>query len=97
MQAMERVPVYAAPASEGRVGTVADGTLAHVAQVNGTWVRVVTLGLQVVVQQLRGREVLVSGVADPSFRGRVPRSVVQELAPQPPDCGEDPPGAAHGD
>jgi hypothetical protein len=24
------------------VGTVADGTLAHVAQVNGTWVRVVT-------------------------------------------------------
>ena len=41
-------------------------------------------------------EVVEFETADPSFRGRVPRSVVQELAPQPPDCGEDPPGAAHG-
>lgn len=131
--AHERVPVYAGPASDDEVGTVADGTLAHVTRTDGAWVHVVTAegtpaegwvddfflrgavhlvgrapscearvdgrpvtaGLQVVVRQVRGRKVLVSGVADPEFRGWAARSDVQELAPQPPGCGEDPPGARH--
>jgi hypothetical protein len=62
------------------------------ADVDGT---PVTAGLQVVVRQLRGNQVLVSGVADPAMRGWAARSDVQELGPQPPGCGEDPPGSTH--
>lgn len=131
--ATERVPVYAGPASTRRSGTVRDGTLAHVAGTDGSWLhvvtaegrpvegwvddfylrgvvhlvgaapscraevggRLVTAGLQVVVRDLRGGQVLVSGVADPSMRGWTARKDVQELAPQPPACGEDPPGSRH--
>ncbi len=131
--ARERVPVYAAAGSSHRVGTVADGTLAHVAGTDGSWLhlvtaegrpvdgwvddfflrgvvhlvgpapscrarvdgRAVTAGLQVVVRALRGNRVLVSGVADPTMRGTAARSDVQELGPQPPGCGEDPPGSVH--
>ena len=128
-QVEEVVPVYAAAASRDRVGGIADGTLAHVTEVDGTWLhvvgaegrpvdgwvddfylrgtahlvgpvpscraslggRLVEAGLQVVVSQVRGGSVLVSAV-DGSSRGWVSRSAVQELGPQGPDCGEDPPG-----
>lgn len=130
---MDGVPVYAGPGSDDQVGTVPDGTLANVAETDGTWLhlvtaegapvegwvddfhlrgvvhlvgpppscrvlvdgRPVTAGLQVVVRQLRGDRVLVSGVADPTMRGWASRADVQELAPQPPRCGEDPPGSLH--
>ena len=129
----ERVPVYDGPASDKQVGTVADGTLAHVAGTDGSWLHVVaaegrpvdgwmddfflrgvvhlvgpapscralvdgrpvTAGLQVVVYQSRGGGVLVSGVADPGVRGWASRADVQELGPQPPGCGQDPPGSTH--
>lgn len=36
------VPVYAAPGSTDRVGGIADGTLAHVRKIDGTWLHVVS-------------------------------------------------------
>lgn len=131
--ARERVPVYDGPASDKQVGTVADGTLAHVKETDGSWLRVVTAegrpvegwvddfflrgvvhlvgpapscralvrgrpvtpGLQVVVHRLRDGRALVTGVADPTLRGWASREDVQELGPQPPSCGEDPPGSRH--
>ena len=129
-----RVPLYDAPDSTHEVGTVADGTLAHVTEIDGSWLHVVSAegrpvvdgwvddfdlrgvvhlvgpapscrasidgspveaGLQVVVQQLRGNQVLVTGVADPTLRGWTTRDAVQELAPQGAGCGEDPPGGSH--
>lgn len=57
--------------------------------------RRVVAGLQVVAQQLKGSRVLVSGVADPTIRGWASRADVQELGPQPPACGADPPGSPH--
>jgi hypothetical protein len=131
--AHERVPVYDGPASEEKVGTVPDGTLAHVTRTDGSWLHVVaaegrpvdgwvddfylrgvvhlvgaapscearvdgrpvTAGVQVVVHDLRDGQVLVSGVADPGVRGWASREDVQELAPQPPGCGEDPPDSPH--
>jgi hypothetical protein len=36
------VPVYGAPASTRRVGGIADGTLAHVTGIDGTWLHVVS-------------------------------------------------------
>jgi hypothetical protein len=130
-----RVPVYDAPDSTHRVGTVADGTLAHVEEIDGSWLHVVSAegrpvvdgwvddfslrgvvhlvgpspscraqvdgrpveaGLQVVVQQVQGNRVLVSGVADPAMRGWTTRDQVQELAPQQGTaCAEDPPGGSH--
>lgn len=59
--------------------------------------RSVTAGLQVVVHRLRGGQVLVTGVTDPTLRGWSSREDVQELGPQPPGCGEDPPGSRHHD
>lgn len=38
----EVVPVYAAAASDDRVGGIADGTLAHVTEIAGTWLHVVS-------------------------------------------------------
>jgi hypothetical protein len=131
--ARERVPVYGSATSSEQVGTVVDGTLAHVTETEGSWVHVVTAegrpvdgwvddfflrgvvhlvgpapscrarvdrrpvtaGLQVVVRRLRAGQVLVTGVADPALRGWAARADVQELGPQPPGCGEDPPGAPH--
>lgn len=131
--ARERVPVYDGPSSDTQVGIVADGTLAHVTETDGSWLHVVTAegrpvdgwvddfflrgvvhlvgaapsceaavdgrrvtaGLQVVVRRLRDGRALVTGVADPTLRGWVDRSDVQELGPQPPGCGEDPPGSRH--
>lgn len=49
-------------------------------------------GLLVVVRAVRGGQVLVESVAGSGVRGWAPRDVVQELPPQGPDCGEDPPG-----
>jgi len=57
--------------------------------------RPVQAGLQVVVQQLQGNRVLVTGVVDKKFRGWTTRDAVQELGPQGPSCGEDPPGGSH--
>lgn len=57
--------------------------------------RPVVAGLQVVVEDLRDGRVLVSGVAGPAVRGWAPRADVQELGPQPPGCGDDPPGSSH--
>ena len=57
--------------------------------------RRVVAGLQVVVEDLRGGRVLVSGVARPAVHGWAPRAAVQELGPQPPGCGDDPPGSSH--
>ncbi len=131
--AEERVPVYDGPRSTHRAGTVADGTLAHVTRVEGSWLQVVTAegpavrgwvddfflrgtvhlvgaapscratvdgrpvpaGLQVVVRRLRGTRVLVTWLTDPARRGWARRSDVQELGPQPPGCGADPPGSVH--
>lgn len=131
--AHERVPVYDGPASDERIGTVADGTLARVDDGDGSWLHVATAegpsvegwvddfylrgvvhlvgdapscrarvdgrrvvaGLQVVVDDLRGGRVLVSGVARPAVHGWAPRADVQELGPQPPGCGSDPPGSSH--
>jgi hypothetical protein len=128
----EVVPVYAAAASADRVGGIVDGTLAHVTEIDGTWLHVVSAegrpadgwvddfhlrgtvhlvgpapscrvslsgrlveaGLQAVVAQVRSRSVLVSAV-DGSARGWVDRGAVQELGPQGPSCGEDPPGSTH--
>ena len=55
----------------------------------------VEAGLQVVVQQLQGNRVLVTGVQDPTFRGWTTRGAVQELGPQGASCGEDPAGGTH--
>ena len=128
-----RVPLYDGPASTTRVGTVADGTLAHVQEIDGSWLHVVTAegapvdgwvddfslrgvvhlvgpapscrasldghpvegGLQVVVRQVMGSRVQVTGVADPTLRGWTTRDAVQELPPQGTRCGEDPPGTGH--
>lgn len=128
-----RVPLYAGPASTKQAGTVADGTLAHVQEIDGTWLHLVTAegkpvdgwaddftlrgvvhlvgppptcrasldgkpveaGVQVVVRQVRGSRVLVTGVADPTLRGWTTRDAVQELPPQGSSCGEDPPGSSH--
>ncbi len=117
----EFVPVYAEAGSDAEVGTVPDGTLAHVSESDGSWLHVVsaegtpvdgwvddyhlrgvvhlvgprpscravvggrpvTAGLQVVVRQLRGDRVLVSGVTDPTMRGWASLADVQELGPQP--------------
>ncbi len=40
--AEELVAVYAGPGSSDRVGEVADGTLAHVTEIDGTWLHVVS-------------------------------------------------------
>lgn len=130
-----RVPLYDAADSTRKVGTVADGTLAHVEEIDGSWLHVVSAegrpvvdgwvddfslrgvvhlvgpppscraqvdghpveaGLQVVVQQVQGNRVLVSGVEDPSMRGWTTRDQVQELGPQQGTaCAEDPPGGSH--
>ncbi len=64
------------------------------AEINGH--RVVA-GLQVVVRQERGGQVLVTGLTDPTVRGWTSRDSVQELGPQPPGCGDDPPESdSHG-
>lgn len=52
-------------------------------------------GTPVVASAVRGAEVLVVAAADPRLRGWVPRRDLQELPPQGPDCGEDPPGDEH--
>lgn len=57
--------------------------------------RRVVAGLQVVVEGLRDGQVLVSGAARPAVHGWVPRADVQELGPQPPGCGDGPPGSSH--
>ena len=128
-----RVPLFDGPASTTRVGTVADGTLAHVQEIHGSWLHVVTAegvpvdgwvddfslrgvvhlvgpapscrasldghpvegGLQVVVRQVMGSRVQVTGVADPTLRGWTTRDAVQELPPQGARCGEDPLGTGH--
>lgn len=77
----------------GVVHLVGDGPTCR-ARVDG---RPVVAGLQVVVDDLRDGRVLVSGVAGPAVHGWAPRSAVQELGPQPPGCGDDPPGSSHSD
>jgi hypothetical protein len=132
--AAETVAVYGEPAGTSPVGEIADGTLVHVSDVEGTWLRVSTAegpaaegwvddyflrgvvhlvgpapscrgqlggrevdaGLQVVVSALRGGRVLVSSASDPGLRGWVVRDDVQELPPQGPACGAEPPGSPHG-
>ena len=131
--AQRLVLVYDAQGSSKQVGRIADGTLAHVTEVDGTWLHVVAAegrpvdgwvddfflrgvlhlvgpppacraeldgrpaegGLQVVVAGVRGGEVLVSDASDPTRRGWVPRSAVQELPPEPPHCGGGPDDGGH--
>lgn len=131
--AQEEVEVYGAPGDSVPLRRIADGTLVHVAEVEGTWLEVSTAegppargwvddyflrgelrlvgpapgcsvelggrvaegGTPVVVAGVRGGQVLVSSLADPGWRGWVAREDLQELPPQGPDCGEDPPGSRH--
>ncbi len=52
-------------------------------------------GLQVVVRSVRGGQVLVESVADPTTRGWVGRGSVQELPPQGGSCDGGPTGGGH--
>lgn len=40
--AQQTLPVYAAPGSRDRVGRIKEGTLAHVREIDGTWLHLVT-------------------------------------------------------
>lgn len=57
--------------------------------------RVAEGGTPVVVAGVRDGQVLVSSAAEPGWRGWVAREDLQELPPQGPACGEDPPGSRH--
>ncbi|MGZ4436493.1 MAG: hypothetical protein ACXVW6_02565 [Nocardioidaceae bacterium] len=70
-QVQARVPVYDGPGSTTRVAAVADGTLAHVQEIDGSWLHVVSA---------EGRPVVDGWVDDFDLRG------VVHLVGPPPSC-----------